>query len=460
MESMAGQKVRFREKLGIGSITLSMNLVEQFVSTFFLFYLTDVLTMAPALAGLLITLGRIWDGVNDPLIGLLADNRRFKNGERSRPYALYFCIPLAIFCVVLFTKIDLPDGLQFAYALLIYILFDTLATIIRLPAYALPMLATGNVKERLTINAYVSASASLGGVLASVLLWPIVRAFGGTDAAGQVVDKTRGFMWGAVIIGLIIVVGCLFTYFTTKERVKPIEENEQKLKMFYVLKIMFQNKSWLHNSIFTLFYFSSNIMVTGSIAYYASYVLSNSGGVTLIMGMFALGSLLILPLVSYVSKRFGRRVSMICGASLLIFSKLFIMAFPTALIAAMAHALFMGMSVGLNIVLIGTNRADLVDLLEWSHGRRVENMMNSLSGFISKCGSSAALLLMGFGLQLGGYVANAPTQTSTAINAILAFQGIVPLIFGAIMLVVALVIKLDDEVAQMDQEKIAKGIAV
>ncbi len=460
MESAAGSKVRFREKLGIGSITLSMNLVEQFVSTFFLFYLTDVLTMAPALAGLLITLGRIWDGVNDPLIGLVADNRRFKNGERSRPYALYFCVPLAILCVVLFTKIEMAEALQFTYALLIYILFDTAATIIRLPAYALPMLATSNVKERLTINAYVSASASLGAVLASVLLWPIVRAFGGTDAAGQVVDKSRGFMWGAAVIGLIIIVGCLFTYFTTRERVKPIEEREEKLKMFYVLKIMFQNKSWLQNSIFTLFYFSSNIMVTGSIAYYASYVLSDSGGVTLIMGMFALGSLLVLPLVSYVSKRYGRRVSMICGASLLIFSKLFVMAFPASLIAAMAHSLFMGMSVGFNIVLIGTNRADLVDLLEWKHGRRVENMMNSLSGFISKCGSSAALLLMGLGLQIGGYVANAPTQSQAAVTAILAFQGIVPLIFGAIMLVVALVIKLDGEVTQMEQEKFAKGIAV
>jgi GPH family glycoside/pentoside/hexuronide:cation symporter len=117
------------------------------------------------------------------------------------------------------------------------------------------------------------------------------------------------------------------------------------------------------------------------------------------------------------------------------------------------------MSVGFNIVLFSTNRADLVDLLEWKHGRRIENVMSTLSGFVAKCGSSVASLMVGFGLQLTGYVAGAAEQTAGTINMIISYQSAVPLVFGIIMLLISLKVKLDEEVARMNAEKAAKGIS-
>ncbi|MGI6631751.1 MAG: MFS transporter [Bacillota bacterium] len=458
--SNADERVRLREKLGMGSLTLSINLVEQFVSTFLLYYLTDVFGLLPALAGVLLMLGRIWDGVNDPILGFFADNRRFRSGERVRPYALYFCGPLALMCVAMFAKVNISStALKFTYALLVYLIFDTVCTLIRLPAYGLPMLATSDVKERISINAYVSGAASLGGVLASLALWPIVRAFGGTDASGQIINQERGFLFGSMVIGAIIIAGCLHCYFSTRERVKPIDEKEEKISAKSALMMLVKNKSWLQNSVFTLLYFSSNIVVTSSIAYYATYVLKAPGRVTAILGAFAAGSLLILPMVSSASKRYGRRVSMVCGSSLLILSKVVFLLNPRSLAFAAVGGLIMGMSVGFNIVLFSTNRADLVDLLEWKHGRRIENVMSTLSGFVAKCGSSVASLMVGFGLQLTGYVAGAAEQTAGTINMIISYQSAVPLVFGIIMLLISLKVKLDEEVARMNAEKAAKGIS-
>jgi len=70
-----------------------------------------------------------------------------------------------------------------------------------------------------------------------------------------------------------------------------------------------------------------------------------------------------------------------------------------------------------------------------------------------------ASLMVGFGLQLTGYVAGAAEQTTGAINMIISYQSIVPLAFGVIMLLISLNIKLDEEVAQMNAEKAAQGIS-
>ncbi|HWS30153.1 MAG TPA: glycoside-pentoside-hexuronide (GPH):cation symporter [Clostridia bacterium] len=453
------EKVRLKEKLGMGGITLSINLVEQFVSAFLLFYLTDVFGLSPALAGVVLMLGRIWDGVNDPIIGFFADNRRFKSGERVRPYALYFCLPLAVCGIIMFTRAAVPDGLKFAYALFMYIIFDTLVTIIRLPSYGIPMLATSDPEQRITINTYVSGAATLGGVLASLMCWPLVRGFGGVNADGTVINGARGFFWTAAVIGVFIVIGSLVCYFTTKERVKPIDEREEKIGAGKALSMMLHCRCWIKNSAFTLFYYMSNLMVTTSLVYYATYVLKNSGAVTTIMAAFAAGSLVVLPLVSYVSKRFGRRIAMMTGASLLILAKLIFLAGPYNMLIVMVNSFITGLSVGFSIVLFSTNRADMVDIIEWKQGRRLENLMSTLSGFIAKCGSSIATLLIGFALELTHYVADAPTQTPEALRAIVAFQGLAPLVIGVIMLAISTFITLDGDVSAMNAEKALKGIA-
>jgi GPH family glycoside/pentoside/hexuronide:cation symporter len=359
----------------------------------------------------------------------------------------------------MFTRVAVPDGLKFAYALLMYILFDTLVTIIRLPSYGLPMLATSEPKQRITINTYVSGAATLGGVLASLMCWPLVRGFGGVNADGAVINGTRGFFWTTAVIGVFIVVGSLVCYFTTKERVKPIEEKEEKIGAGKALSMMIRCRCWIKNSGFTLFYYMSNLMVSTSLVYYATYVLKNSGAVTTIMAAFAAGSLVVLPLVSYISKRFGRRIAMMTGSSLLILAKLVFLAGPYNMLIVMINSFITGHSVGFSIVLFSTNRADMVDIIEWKNGRRLENLMSTLSGFIAKCGSSIATLLIGFGLELTGYVADAPVQTPEALQAIVAFQGLAPLMIGVIMLVISMSITLDDDVRKMNTEKAQQGIA-
>lgn len=83
------EKLSTMEKLGFGVFSCSNNIVYQFKNLYYLFFLTEVLHISMATAGTTLSLGIVWDAINDPLVGYYAVNHRFRNGERVRPFALY-----------------------------------------------------------------------------------------------------------------------------------------------------------------------------------------------------------------------------------------------------------------------------------------------------------------------------------------------------------------------------------
>ena len=82
---MTEPRLKLPEKLGFGSFSAASNIVYQFKSLYYLFFLTDVLKIDMGIAGTILSLGIVWDAINDPLVGYFAVNHRFKNGERVRP---------------------------------------------------------------------------------------------------------------------------------------------------------------------------------------------------------------------------------------------------------------------------------------------------------------------------------------------------------------------------------------
>ena len=81
-------RLKFPEKFGFFTFSTASNVVYQFKSLYYLFFLTNVLKIDVLAAGLILTIGTIWDAINDPLIGFWSVNHKFKNGERCRPFAL------------------------------------------------------------------------------------------------------------------------------------------------------------------------------------------------------------------------------------------------------------------------------------------------------------------------------------------------------------------------------------
>ena len=85
--------IGFLEKLGFCTFSTASNVVFNFKDLFYLFFLTNVMGIKMAHAGIITAIGIIWDAVNDPMVGYWAVNHRFKNGENCRPFALWCAVP-------------------------------------------------------------------------------------------------------------------------------------------------------------------------------------------------------------------------------------------------------------------------------------------------------------------------------------------------------------------------------
>ncbi|MDR1892938.1 MAG: MFS transporter, partial [Oscillospiraceae bacterium] len=151
-ESVQTPKIHFGEKFGYLAFSASFNLVYQFKTLYYLFFLTDVLKIGVGRAGIIVVLGTIWDAVNDMVIGYWAANRRFKNGETMRPFILWYSVPWGVTLLLLFTNFRMSSPLTISVSIAIYVVFELFNTIVAIPYNSLGGLATNRNSDRRSIN--------------------------------------------------------------------------------------------------------------------------------------------------------------------------------------------------------------------------------------------------------------------------------------------------------------------
>ena len=139
--------------LGQGMIYAIMS---SYISDFYL----SVLKLAPMFVLLLMLLARVWDAVNDPIMGYFVDRSHFKNGK-MRPYLLFTPIPIAILTVLLFYAPNLSGWQLMVYAAVTYVAWGMIYTASDVPFWSLPNVMTPNPDERGSI---ISNAKTLNGI--------------------------------------------------------------------------------------------------------------------------------------------------------------------------------------------------------------------------------------------------------------------------------------------------------
>lgn len=456
-QSPPQEKVRLLEKLGFGAYSMALDSCSNFLSTFLLFFLTDVLGVTPGLAGTASMIGTVWDGVNDPIVGFVATNRRFRNREISRPYLKWFALPTAILFVLVFTAVNIPQQFVFPYFILCYLVYDLFNTFNRIPAGSMPTLTSRNANDRISINVFVSGGSSVGVILATLGCWPLINALSGVTTDGKLINPRFGFFWGAVVVAGILLFGSLTHYFTTRERVLPKEDAEQKVGFFEALGLLVRCRAWVEQTLYYLFYNFCIIFVTSTIVYYATYVLNDAGAVTIIMAAYILATMVSLPFVGMVHRSLGRKKTMILSAAILMLSKVYFIVAPTSMIAAVVNGLLVGIGVAFGLNAIGTSRAEVADIIAWKHGKRMENMISAISTTISKLGLAVCTFAIGMTLEFTGYSEKLTAQPEGALQAIEAFMGVVPFLTAGVMLAIACCTTIEKTVDEMNRETKGEG---
>jgi len=136
---------------------------------FWFVFLTNVVGLNAGWAGSVVLIGRIWDSINDPLIGTLSDRVHTRWGRR-RPFLLIGSVPFAVTFVAMFTVPDLDsDRALFAYYSLVFLLFDTLFTIVNVPYLALLPELTDGYDERSSLAGWRISFSILASLITAGL---------------------------------------------------------------------------------------------------------------------------------------------------------------------------------------------------------------------------------------------------------------------------------------------------
>lgn len=411
-------KLAVREKIGYGLGDAASNIIFQTVMTFLAFFYTDVFGISAAAVGTLFLSVRVLDAITDPIMGNLADRTVTKWGK-YRPFLLWLAIPYGVICVLAFTTPDWSDSAKLVYAYVTYALLMIMYTAINIPYCALGGVLTSDPQERISIQSYRFALASLAGILITATTLPLVDYFG----AG---DKALGYQLTMTLMSIIGVVLFFICFATTKERIAPLAKKQSSV--VNDIKHLLKNEQWLIVGTVTFVVMFAVIVRATVSLYYVNYVLGRADLATIfvtlgMVGMF-IGTLLAKPLTDKfckvkVYKYATAAIALLCACVYFIDSQYVYL--------IIALHVFIGLLQQMTTPIIWVMMNDTVDYGELKTGHRMTAFTFSGSLFILKMGMSIAGAVAGWVLAFYGYQGG-EEQSAQAIDGISLLFTLIPAI--------------------------------
>ena len=447
-------RISIKEKLGYASGDLASNLFWQTFMYFLPIFYTDVFKIPLMHIALLFSVSRIWDAVNDPVMGMLADRTDTKWGK-FRPYILWGAIPFGIIGILTFSTPDLSENGRIMYAWITYFAMMMIYTFVNIPYSALMGVITNDEKERNSLSSYRFIFAFGAGLIVTGLNDYLVEYFGSGDDA-------LGFSRTVILYSVVAVILFFVTFSTTKERVKPVKK--EKTNFLKDLKDLSKNGPWiilLLAGLFTIFYVSIR---NGAISYYFKYFVAIKeveflgydiklapafmvlGSIAGILGIFA-----TKPLVD----RFGKKYTYI---TLMALSSIFTVSFyffdNSQIGLIFTFQLLAGFFMGPTAPIIWAMYADIADYSEWKNGNRATGLIFSASTFSQKLGWSLGGVISMALLTYFGYEANME-QTPDSINGILLLMSLIPALGSVLCVILVWYYKIDELIMKNVQSDLA-----
>jgi GPH family glycoside/pentoside/hexuronide:cation symporter len=443
---MNNRQVSLKERISYGLGDTASNLVFTMVSTYLMFFYTDVFGLNVAAVGTLFLVARVIDAFDGPIIGVLIDKTSTKWGK-SRPYFLWLAIPFGVVAVLTFTAPDLSPSGKLIYAYVTYIIMGVTYSAINIPLSSILPSLTSNSQERTVVNAFRMVEANVGALIVNAALLPLVAFFGNGN-------KQHGFLYTMILFASIAVILFFITFANTRERVqvngnKPIPFKEG-------IKAVKGNLPWWVMLIVNVLVYFALVVTAQSTIYYFTYNLKQVNLVPLLNSLSILSIIGIIA-VPFSAKKLGKRNTLLVGFIIacigqgLVYLGAHTLTIPLIILGKVLSNLGLGLAMGLKFAMI----ADTVDYGEWRSGVRAQGLLMAASTFGVKFGMGIGGAIAAWILSLGGYVANKP-QSSSALFAIEFNFVWIPIICYILGIIAVMFYRLEKVEAKMTEDLIEK----
>lgn len=432
-----------REILSFSLLPFGLLTIQNVIGNALNVYLTDYLGIGMVGAGLVLSVTKIWDAINDPMMGMIVDKTRTRWGK-CRPYLLWMVIPMMVGTVLLFAPVDfvnsgsfalsqidlagtfatLGDGFHivktqenvstgnFWYAVLAYLIYYTFYTAVDIPYQGLNPLVFPESKTRVKAISVSNIFGSIGTILPSIVFFPIVYAFE---------DKRMGFFVASIVFALIAGIPIVISFFGIKEKVyieKEPVKYRKALKIIFgdrnmraILISAFFNAAVNIGAMFLMFFAKWNCYGIFNFPALNSWVETNIGFnpnlteegllfpiLSISSGISYMLSMAIVPalLKKMDKKTLYIRMSWLCAvANILVFIVcMYVVPYTSAdltkarigFVVYCVCRFFTNFPVGMSLVLITAIFSDAVDVIEMNTGERLEGAVFSFKSLLNKFG--------------------------------------------------------------------------
>jgi GPH family glycoside/pentoside/hexuronide:cation symporter len=409
---------------------------------FWFLFLTNVVGIDVALAGTVILVGKIWDGVNDPLVGIISDRLETRWGRR-RPFLIFGAVPfgLAFFLMFIVPPIESSTGLAIYYGL-VFLLFDTLYTVVNVPYTALTPELTQDYDERSNLAGWrvgvAIVAALLTGGLFKLLAENVFAVwFGGVGTEAGI---RLGYGLAAAIWGVSMVIPLLVLARHIEEPAR--QPDRDPIRPVQLFRQVFSNAPFrLGATIYLLTFTTMDVVLLVMVRFLVDYVRVDPGFDNVILATVLGLALVSMPLVVRLMRRFGKRNTYIGGMLFFAVVMLIIGRVPPGgQYQVLLAAVFAGLGYGAANAVPWAIVADVVEEDELKTGKRREGIYAGYLVFFRKLASAVAIFIVSQVLAATGFVSSTTgsafiEQPESALRALRFFVGIFPagMLFLAIL---------------------------
>ncbi len=236
-----GNYIQNKERWAFSIGALGQGMIYAMMSSYISDYYLNVLQLAPMFVLLLMLLARVWDAINDPLMGMIVDRKTTKRGK-MRPYIIYASIPIGVLTILMYLSPNMDKTSLMIYSAIVYIAWGMIYTMADVPFWSLPNIMTPNAEERSSTISFARILNGIGSAVPEVLFLVIglvlPNILGASD--GLEYNKTKYLIMAVftVVIGIILYAN---SYFHVKERVvipdvKPVKGEPSRLSRIFKCK--------------------------------------------------------------------------------------------------------------------------------------------------------------------------------------------------------------------------------
>ncbi len=447
-------KLAKKEILGYSSIDFAMNLVFQCIALYISYFYTDIFGLKPGHVAIIFAVSRIWDAINDPIMGTICERLQPKKGKYW-VYIRWGAIPFGLAAVLTYTTPGFSYGLKVVWALVGYNLLNMLYTFIIQPYISAATLMTNDQNERTKLQSVRMTLAQAGGVVCAIML----PELSGALQRNTSLTLAQSYMVTTIIMSVFMVAILLWGSSQIVERIAPppISKNKaDKAGIKDVFYLLFRvGPVFVTFILFLGVYTMSQVQATMG-AYYINYYAERGDMLSWFSMIMMLFSVIGVPCVPFLSKHLKKKGTVMFGLAVAGAGCIILYLMPPAAITGMMFArAITGFGYGILMGIVWAVITDPVEYADWKTGKRYTAIVMTLVGlgikFSMVIGGSVPTAV----LQATGYVAG-QEQNAATLSAIRNMTTLLPLAaVVAAMIVYGFFYRLNEEKIRQIQQDIA-----